>query len=107
MQTRSRLFDDLAKVATNAVGTVAGMKDELEQIIRQRVEAFMENMNLVTREEFEVTQAMIMKERKEQEKLLLRIGELETKIEKLSSKSTSKGLKKKELSLKKAKISRS
>ena len=58
-------------------------------------ESFMENMNLVTREEFEVTQAMIMKERKEQEELLLRIGKLETKIEKLSSKSTSKGPKKK------------
>ena len=71
MQTRNRLFDDLAKVATSAVGTVTGMKEELEQIIRQRVEVFLENINLVTREEFEVANAMIIKAREEQEQLLL------------------------------------
>ena len=35
MQTRNRFFDDLAKVATSAVGTVAGMKDEIEQIMEK------------------------------------------------------------------------
>ena len=91
MQTRNRLFDDLAKVATSAAGTVTGMKDELEQIIRQRVESFLENMNLVTREEFEVTHAMIVKSREEQERLLLRIAELEMQIAALSSKKSPKG----------------
>ena len=90
MQTRNRLFDDLAKVATTAVGTVTGMKDELEQIIRQRVEVFLENINLVTREEFEVANAMIIKAREEQEQLLLRIKHLETQIKASSPKKTSK-----------------
>ena len=90
MQTRNRLFDDLAKVATTAVGTVTGMKDELEQIIRQRVEFFLENINLVTREEFEVANAMIIKAREEQEQLLLRIKHLETQIKASSPKKTSK-----------------
>ena len=81
MQTRNRFFDDLAKVANSAVGTVAGMKDEIEQLVRHRVEKFIDGMNLVTREEFDVVQAMIAKSREEQEKLRIKIVELETKLE--------------------------
>jgi BMFP domain-containing protein YqiC len=80
MQTRNRFFDDLAKVATSAVGTVAGMKDEIEQMIRHRVEKFVEGMSLVSREEFDVVQAMVAKSREEQEKLGVRIVELETRL---------------------------
>ena len=52
MQTRNRFFDDLAKVANSAVGTMAGMKGEIERMVRHRVENFIDGMNLVTREEF-------------------------------------------------------
>jgi BMFP domain-containing protein YqiC len=90
MQTRNRFFDDLAKVANSAVGTVAGMKDEIEQLIRHRVEIFIDTMNLVTREEFEVVQAMTAKSREEQEKLKLRIVELETKFKTQSQKKSPK-----------------
>ena len=90
MQTRNRIFDDLAKVANSAVGTVAGMKDELEQIIRHRVEDFIGDKGLVTREEFEVVQSMIEKSRGEQEKLKERITKLETKLIALSSQKTSR-----------------
>ena len=81
MQTRNRFFDDLAKVANSAVGTVAGMKDEIEQMVRHRVEKFVDGMNLVTREEFDVVQAMVAKSREEQEKLRIKIVGLETKLE--------------------------
>ena len=80
MQTRNRFFDDLAKVANSAVGTMAGMKDEIEQMVRHRVEKFVDGMNLVTREEFDVVQAMVAKSREEQEKLRIKIVELETKL---------------------------
>lgn len=86
MQTRNRFFDDLAKVANSAVGTVAGMKDEIEQMVRHRVEKFVDGMNLVTREEFDVVQAMVAKSRKEQEKLTIKIVELETKLRAQSEK---------------------
>jgi BMFP domain-containing protein YqiC len=86
MQTRNRFFDDLAKVANSAVGTVAGMKDEIEQMVRHRVEKFVDGMNLVTREEFDVVQAMVAKSRKEQEKLTIRIVGLETKLKTQSEK---------------------
>ena len=90
MQTRNRLFDDLAKVANSAVGTVTGMKDEVEQMIRHRVENFIGGMNLVTREEFDVVQAMVVKSREEQEKLKIRIVELETPLESQSLNKTTK-----------------
>jgi|TARA_B100000315_G_scaffold254027_1_gene294160 hypothetical protein len=80
MQTRNRFFDDLAKVANSAAGTVAGMKDEVEQMVRSRVENFIGDMNLVTREEFEVAKAIAVKAREEQERLEKRIVKLEAKL---------------------------
>ena len=80
MQTRNRFFDDLAKVANSAAGTVAGMKDEVEQMVRHRVGNFIDGMNLVTREEFEVARAMAAKARDEQEKLEKRIVQLEAQL---------------------------
>ena len=88
MQTRNRFFDDLAKVANSAAGTVAGMKDEVEQMVRGRVETFIGSMNLVTREEFEVARAMAAKARDEQEKLEKRIVELEAKLKTQKPKTT-------------------
>lgn len=88
MQTRNRFFDDLAKVANSAAGTVAGMKDEVEQMVRHRVENFIAGMNLVTREEFEVARAMAAKARDEQEKLEKRIAQLEAKLSAQKPKTT-------------------
>ncbi|HJO85390.1 MAG TPA: accessory factor UbiK family protein [Rhodospirillales bacterium] len=90
MQTRNRFFDDLAKVANSAAGTVAGMKEEVEQLVRNRVESFIDGMNLVTREEFEVARAMAAKARDEQEKLEKRIVELEAKLGTQKTKSSRK-----------------
>jgi len=77
MESRNRFLDDLAKIASSTASTIAGMKDEAENLIKQRVEALMNDMNLVTREEFEVMNAMLSKARLEQEKLIRRIEALE------------------------------
>ena len=66
MQTRNRIFDDLAKVANSAVGTMAGLKDEVENMVRYRVERFMSDMNMVSREEFDAVRAMAAKARSQQ-----------------------------------------
>ena len=63
MQTRNRFFDDLAKVANSAAGTFAGLKDEIEAMVRQRVESFLGDMQLVSREEFDAVKAMAAKAR--------------------------------------------
>ncbi len=80
MQTRNRLFDDLAKVANSAFSTVASMKEEIEQMVRYRVENFIGNMDLVNRDEFDVVRAMAAKTSEKQEHLEKRITELETKL---------------------------
>ena len=98
MESRNRFLDDLAKIASSTASTIAGMKDEAENLIKQRVEALMNDMNLVTREEFEVMNAMLRKARLEQEKLIKRIEVLE----KPSSKEKAKRPRKKSAAAKKS-----
>ena len=87
MQTSNRILDDLAKVASGAVSTAVGVKDEIESIIRQRLENLLANTDLVTREEFEVVKAMAFEARAEQERLAKRLKSLEKSNSK-SSRST-------------------
>ena len=77
MQTSNRLFDDLAKVANGAVSTLVGVKDEIEALVRQRVDKLLVDADLVPREEFEVVKAMVTKARAEQELLVRRLAALE------------------------------
>ena len=90
MQTRNKFFDDIAKVATSAAGTLTGMKGEIEHIVRHKVESFINSMNLVTREEFEVARAMISKARENQEKLEKKVKVLESKINNKTTRNTKK-----------------
>lgn len=77
MQTQNRLFDDLARVAGGALGALTGVRDEIEGIIRHRLERTLAEMDLVTRDEFEAVKAMAAEARAENEHLAARIAELE------------------------------
>src|SRR5579862_7138690 len=79
MQTENRFFDDLARMASGAFGTMASLRAEFENQVRQQLDALLARMKLVTREEFDAMQAMLTKTREEQEKLAARIAELETR----------------------------
>ncbi len=81
MQTRNRIFDDLAKVANSAAGTMAGLKDEIENMVRYRIESCMYDMNMVSREEFDAVKAIAAKARSEQVAFKKRIEELEAKLD--------------------------
>ena len=72
-----KILDDMARVAGSAVGTMAGIKGEIETFIRQRVESCLGRMNLVSREEFDLVKEMVVKARMEQENLIERIAKLE------------------------------
>ena len=82
MQNQYRFFDDLARLANGAVGTLAGTRNEVEVLFRQRLEAAMAEMDVVPREEFEVVREMARKAREENEQLLQRLEELEQKLAK-------------------------
>lgn len=80
MQTGNRFFDDLAKVASGAASTVVGVKQELDAMVRQRIERLVADFDLVRRDEFEAVKAMAANARAEQERLERRLSELEAKI---------------------------
>jgi BMFP domain-containing protein YqiC len=80
MQTDNRLLDDLARVATGALGALTGMRDELETRLREQFERVLGRMNLVRREEFDAVQAMAAKARTEQEALERRLAALEARL---------------------------
>ncbi len=80
MQTQNRLLDDLARVATGALGVAAGMRDELEARLRDQFEKILTGMDLVTREEFDAVKAMAAKARAEQETLARRVAALEARL---------------------------
>lgn len=80
MQTDNRLFDDLSRVATGAVGTLAGLKREMEAMVRQRIERAIGGLDLVSRDEFEATRAMAERAREENEALKARVAALEAAL---------------------------
>ncbi len=77
MQTKSRIFDDLARVAGGAVTTLAGVKAEIDGLVRQRVERLLAGADMVPRDEFDAVKAMAAKARAAQEMLVRRVETLE------------------------------
>ncbi len=80
MQTSNRILDDLARVANGAVSTLVGIKNEIDALVRQRVERLLNDADVVPREEFDAVKAMAAKARTEQERLEKRIAGLEAKL---------------------------
>ena len=79
-QTTGTVFDELAKLMTNAAGAAEGARQEVETIMRGQAERFLSDMDIVRREEFEAVKAMAQKAREENEALRVRIADLEAKL---------------------------
>ena len=58
MQTRSPMFDDLAQLLTSAAGAAQGVREEVETMVRAQVERAADQLDLVSREEFDAVRAM-------------------------------------------------
>jgi hypothetical protein len=84
MQSENRFLDDLAEVATGAIGTLQGLKAEIEALARQQVERLLADMDLVHRDEFEAVQAMARLAREENERLAAELAELKAALAGLS-----------------------
>lgn len=79
MQTRSKFFDDISQLMTNAAGVAQGARTEAETAMRGWFERFLADSNMVTREEFDAVREMAIKAREENDRLARRIDELERK----------------------------
>jgi BMFP domain-containing protein YqiC len=79
MQSDNRLFDDMARAASGAMGAFAALKSELDAQVQAFVERWLKGQNLVTREEFEAVKEMAARARAENEDLAKRLAALEAK----------------------------
>lgn len=76
-QTSNRVFDELAKLMTDAAGAAQGVRREVETMMRAQGERMLREMDVVTREEFEAVKAMARKAREENDVLSARLDALE------------------------------
>ena len=85
MTERPRFFDDLAGVAGGAFSALAGIKEEVESIVRARVDEAIRRLDLVRREDMEAVSDMAANARAGQEAAGARIAALEARVAALES----------------------
>ena len=61
MQSRNQVLDDLARLITNALGLAQNAGGEIDTVIKSILERYLADRGLVTREEFDMSQAMLEK----------------------------------------------
>jgi len=86
VQSDNKLLSDLARLGQSAAGTIHGVKSEVEGQFKSRLQSVLADMDLVTREEYEVVREMAVAARQENAELLERLDTLEQEISKLKKK---------------------
>jgi len=79
MQAGNKLFDDMSKLMTNAMGVAQGAKTEAETAMKGLIDRWMADRDFVSREDFDAVRAMAVKAREENASLEARIAALEAK----------------------------
>ncbi len=76
-QTSNRLLDDMARLMTDAAGMARGAREEVEAFMRTQAERVLNDLDVVSREEFEAVKMMAEEARAENAALAERIAALE------------------------------
>ena len=79
-QTSNKLFDDFAKLLTNAAGAAQGVRREIDTVVRSQAERILNELDVVSREEFDAVRDMATRAREENEALEKRVAALEAKL---------------------------
>ena len=79
MQTQSAIFDEIAKLMTEAAGAADGVRREAETVFKGKLQSLLADMDLVTRDEFEAVREMARAAREENETLKARLDTLENR----------------------------
>jgi BMFP domain-containing protein YqiC len=58
-QSSNRIFDELARFATDAAGAAQGVRKEVESVVRSQFERLIKDMDVATREETERLEARV------------------------------------------------
>lgn len=73
---KNKILDDLTGLATGLGIAAQGVRDEVEQAVRARVDAILSENGMVSREEFEAVRAMAVAAREENAALRAEINAL-------------------------------
>jgi BMFP domain-containing protein YqiC len=73
----NRIFDDFAKLMTDATGAAQGVRREIETTMKAQVERFIRDMDIATREEVEVLRDQLATLRADNARLAQRLSKLE------------------------------
>jgi BMFP domain-containing protein YqiC len=88
MSDRPRFFDDLAGLAGGAVSALAGLREEMESLIRARLDEALRRLDLVRREELAALEEMAANARAGQEQATARLAALEARLAALEAQVT-------------------
>lgn len=86
MQSDNKILSDLARLGQSAAGTLHGVKAEVENQVKTRLESVLQDMDLVSREEFDVVREMAAAAREENEALKAELETLRKDINALKKK---------------------
>ncbi|MCM2291235.1 accessory factor UbiK family protein [Allorhizobium sp. BGMRC 0089] len=76
----NRFMDDFAKLMTDAAGMAQGFRQEAETAMQAQAQRWLNGLDVVSREEFDVVREMAVKALDENEALRARIDALEAKL---------------------------
>jgi BMFP domain-containing protein YqiC len=91
VQSSNRLMDEIARLATDAVGAAQGVRREVEGVIRSQLERLIQDMDVASREEVEVLREMVVAARAENAALSGRLSALEARLSALEAAPPSAG----------------
>lgn len=80
-------FDDLVKMAGGALNAMGDAREQIKSMVKERMDDILEDMNLVTRGEFERVEAIAEKALQKQAALEKRLAALEKSAQKKGKKS--------------------
>jgi hypothetical protein len=78
--SRPRFFDDLAGVAGGAISALAGIREEVEAMVRARLDEAIRRLELVRREELDAVAELAANARAGQEAAAARLAALEARL---------------------------
>lgn len=79
-QTSNRFYDQFARLMNDAAGVAQGVRREATTLFRSQAERFVNDMDLVRREDYEAVKEMASIAREENARLHARIDALESQL---------------------------
>jgi BMFP domain-containing protein YqiC len=87
-QTSNRLFDELARLMTDAANVAQGVRREASSAFRSQADRLITDLDLVRREDFDAVKEMASRSRAENERLSERVAALEAQLAGLTGKAS-------------------